>query len=80
MNLFKRKESIVKTEDSDMDLFDRIDQSYEKFSKMKKPYIEKKIDRDQFDREKYLEKLKNEEKTDIIKIKIKLNICFIAFP
>ena len=64
MNLFKRKESIVKTEDSDMDLFDRIDQSYEKFSKMKKPYIEKKIDRDQFDREKYLEKLKNEEKTD----------------
>ena len=64
MNLFKRKESIVKTEDSDMDLFERIDQSYEKFSKMKKPYIEKKIDRDQFDREKYLEKLKNEEKTD----------------
>ena len=64
MNLFKRNESIVKTEDSDMDLFDRIDQSYEKFSKMKKPYIEKKIDRDQFDREKYLEKLKNEEKTD----------------
>ena len=47
-----------------MDLFERIDQSYEKFSKMKKPYIEKKIDRDQFDREKYLEKLKNEEKTD----------------
>ena len=64
MNLFKRNESIVKTEDSDMDLFERIDQSYEKFSKMKKPYIEKKIDRDQFDREKYLEKLKNEEKTD----------------
>lgn len=64
MNLFKRKESIVKTEDSDMDLFERIDQSYEKFSKMKKPYIEKKIDRDQFDREKYLEKFKNEEKTD----------------
>lgn len=64
MNLFKRNESIVKTEDSDMDLFERIDQSYEKFSKMKKPYIEKKIDRDQFDREKYLGKLKNEEKTD----------------
>lgn len=64
MNLFKRNESIVKTEDSNMDLFERIDQSYEKFSKMKKPYIEKKIDRDQFDREKYLEKLKNEEKTD----------------
>ena len=39
MNLFKRNESIVKTEDSDMDLFERIDQSYEKFSKMKKPYI-----------------------------------------
>ena len=42
MNLFKRKESIVKTEDSDMDLFDRIDQSYEKFSKMSKNYRKKR--------------------------------------
>ncbi len=64
MSLFKRQKSIVRTENSDMDLFERIDQSYEKFSKMKKPYVEKKIDRDGFHREMYLEALKNEEKTD----------------
>ncbi len=64
MSLFKRKKSIVRTENSDMNLFERIDQSYEKFSKMKKPYVEKKIDRDRFGREMYLESLKNEEKTD----------------
>ena len=72
MNLFKRKESIVKTEDSDMDLFDRIDQSYEKFSKMPEPYVEKLPEEEKIFREIYsetlrkiqLEALDNEEKTD----------------
>ncbi len=72
MNLFKRKESIVKTEDSDMDLFDRIDQSYEKFSKMPEPYVEKLPEEEKIFREiysetldkMYLEALDKEEKTD----------------
>lgn len=72
MNLFKRKESIVKTEDSDMDLFDRIDQSYEKFSKMPEPYVEKLLEEEKIFREIYsetlrkihLEALDKEEKMD----------------
>ena len=72
MNLFKRKESIVKTEDSDMDLFDRIDQSYEKFSKMPEPYVEKLPEEEKIFREiysetldkMYLEALDKEEKMD----------------
>lgn len=72
MNLFKRKESIVKTEDSDMDLFERIDQSYEKFSKMPEPYVEKLPEEEKIFREiysetldkMYLEALDKEEKMD----------------
>ena len=64
MNLFKRKESIVKTEDSDMDLFDRIDQSYEKFSKMPEPYVEKVAEEEEILRKIQLEVLDKEEKTD----------------
>ena len=64
MNLFKRKESIVKTEDSDMDLFDRIDQSYEKFSKMPEPYVEKLPAEEKILRKIQLEVLDKEEKTD----------------
>ena len=72
MNLFKRNESIVKTEDSDMDLFERIDQSYEKFSKMPEPYVEKLPEEEKIFREiysetldkMYLEALDKEEKMD----------------
>ena len=64
MNLFKRKESIVKTEDSDMDLFERIDQSYEKFSKMPEPYVEKLPAEEKILRKIQLEVLDKEEKTD----------------
>ena len=64
MNLFKRKESIVKTEDSDMDLFDRIDQSYEKFSKMPEPYVEEVAEEEEILRKIHLEALDKEEKMD----------------
>lgn len=55
-----------------MDLFERIDQSYEKFSKMSEPYVEKLPEEEKIFREiysetldkMYLEALDKEEKMD----------------